>query len=207
MDLIISSVDLDGLVIALPYVKVSVFLDQDNCTLIDEEIRGLIKTYKTNKFEEKGPDFDKINLFEKYFTEENFFINKTYTNKEEILPIIYETLAEDKDTQKSFKEKTLMRENFGSIVFKESIAIPHPISPVKTEAEVFTVISKKDIAWGKDSEKVRLVFYISPAKIKDPEFEKIIRIFTKLLKDDSSIENLTKVENFKDFKRIILKLI
>lgn len=207
VDLIISSVDLDGLVIALPSVKVSVFLDQYDCALIDEEIKSLIKTYKTNKFEEKDPDFDNINLFKKYFTEENFFINKTYTNKEEILPIIYETLAQDEDTKISFEEKTLMRENFGSIVFKDSIAIPHPVSPVKKEAEVFTVISKKDLIWGKDSEKVRLVFYISPAKKKDSDFEKIIRIFTKLLKDDSSIENLTKVENFKDFKRIILKLI
>lgn len=207
VDLIISSVDLDGLVIALPSVKVSVFLDQEDCALIDKEIKGLIKTYKTNKFEEKGPDFDKINLFEKYFTEENFLINETYTDKKEILPIIYQALAEDGDTKKSFEEKTLMRENFGSIVFKDLIAIPHPISPVKTEAEVFTVISKKDITWGKDSEKVRLIFYISPAKKKDYDFEKIIRIFTKLLKDDSSIEKLTKVENFSDFKEIILKLI
>ena len=185
----------------------SVFLDQEDCALIDKEIKGLIKTYKTNKFEEKGPDFDKINLFEKYFTEENFLINETYTDKKEILPIIYQALAEDGDTKKSFEEKTLMRENFGSIVFKDLIAIPHPISPVKTEAEVFTVISKKDITWGKDSEKVRLIFYISPAKKKDYDFEKIIRIFTKLLKDDSSIEKLTKVENFSDFKEIILKLI
>ena len=207
VDLIISSVDLDGLVIALPSVKVSVFLDQEDCALIDKEIKGLIKTYKTNKFEEKGPDFNKINLFEKYFTEENFLINETYTDKKEILPIIYQALAEDGDTKKSFEEKTLMRENFGSIVFKDLIAIPHPISPVKTEAEVFTVISKKDITWGKDSEKVRLIFYISPAKKKDYDFEKIIRIFTKLLKDDSSIEKLTKVENFSDFKEIILKLI
>ena len=111
------------------------------------------------------------------------------------------------ENEKSFEEKTLMRENFGSIVFKDLIAIPHPISPVKTEAEVFTVISKKDITWGKDSEKVRLIFYISPAKKKDSDFEKIIRIFTKLLKDNSSIENLTKVGNFKDVKKIILKLI
>lgn len=207
VDLIISSVDLDGLVIALPSVKVSVFLDLDDCALIDKEIESLIKTYKTNKFEEKDPEFDNINLFEKYFTEENYLINKIYTNKDEILPIIYQALAEDEDSKKSFEEKTLMRENFGSIVFKDLIAIPHPISPVKTEAEVFTVISKKDITWGKDSDKVRLIFYISPAKKKDSDFEKIIRIFTKLLRDDSSIENLTKVGNFKDFKKIILKLI
>ena len=100
-----------------------------------------------------------------------------------------------------------MRENFGSIVFKDLIAIPHPISPVKIEAEVFTVISKKDIKWGKDSDKVKMIFYISPPEKKDSDFEKIIRIFTKLLKDDSSIENLTKIDNFKDFKKIILKLI
>lgn len=207
IDLIISSVDLNGLVIAVPSIKVSVFLDDEDCALIDKEIEGLRKSYRTNKFEENVPDFNNIDLFDKYFTEKNFLINETYTDKKDILEVIYKTLAEDEDSKKLFEEKTIMRENFSSIVFKDLIAIPHPISPVKTEAEVFAVISRKDINWGKDSEKVRLIFYISPAKKKDSDFEKIIRIFTKLLKDDSSIENLTKVGNFKDFKKIILKLI
>ena len=207
IDLIISSVDLNGLVIAVPSIKVSVFLDDEDCALIDKEIEGLRKSYRTNKFEENVPDFNNIDLFEKYFTEKNFLINETYTDKKDILEVIYETLAEDEDSKKLFEEKTIIRENFSSIVFKDLIAIPHPISPVKTEAEVFAVISRKDINWGRDSDKVRLIFYISPAKKKDSDFEKIIRIFTKLLKDDSSIENLTKVGNFKDFKKIILKLI
>ena len=206
VDLIISSVDLEGLVVAVPYVKVSVFLDEKDCALIDNEIEGLLKISQKDQVNENMTSLMNTNLFEKYFSEKNFLINEIYTDKKEILPIIFETLAENETSKKNFEYKTAMRENFGSIVFKDLIAIPHPISPVKTKAEVFTMISKKDIIWGKDSENVRLIFYISPANRKDSDFEKIIRIFTMLIKDDSTIEKLIKIDNFNDFKKIILEI-
>lgn len=207
IDLIISTIDLEGLVIAVPFVKVNVFLDDGDCALIDKEIEKIIGSYKTNDIKTPKSNFENNRIFEKYFKKEHFLINNSLTRKEDILQIIYKNLANDLEIVKTFEEKTQLRENFGSIVFKDIIALPHPISPVKTEAEIFTLISKKDIKWDKDSKRVRIVFYISPPSKKDEDFEKVIRIFNKLLKDDSFNKELIDVNNFADFKEIILKLI
>lgn len=207
VDLIISSVDLEGLVIAVPSVKVSVFLDEDDCALIDEEIEKLIKSYEDSWSGEQIVPSTNPTLFEKYFSEKNFLINKNPCTKDEVLNLIYKSLALTPEMEEIFRDQTLLRENFGSIVFKTLVAIPHPISPIKDKAEIFTVISKADISWGKDSDKLRIVFYISPPGKDDPDFEKIIKVFTKILKDDSLIQALINIENFIDFKELILNLL
>lgn len=207
VDFIISTIDLDGLVIPIPYVKVSVFLDDTDCSLIDKlinEIKASDNMLDLNDSSTKE-ESHKEKLFNKYFSTTNFYIDDKEANKDQVLDRIFKSLATNPSLEKKFREETLLRDRFGKVVFKNQIAIPHPVHPLKAKGEVFSYISRKNIYWN-DEDKVSLVFFISPPSLADTDFEKMIAVFTKLLKDKEAIENLKSVENFEEFKEIILSL-
>lgn len=215
VDLIISTIDLDGLFIAIPFVKVSAFLDSNDLKIIDEKIKELKKSDSISNFIEDEEDKDlnniKINenkeLFDKYFSNNYFYINMEKTEKNKALDYIYNALSKDMDEREKFKNETILRETFGDIVFNEIIAIPHPVKPIKDEGKIFVYISKEDIYWDFNHKKVRIIFYISPPDKYDEEFEKIIKIFPKILKDDIFIQKLVRVNDLQEFKNNILKKI
>lgn len=202
IDLIISTIDLEGLLIPVPYVKVSVFLDEDDLNLIDRKIKEIRyeKSHSKSFFSE---GYVKNNLFDKYFSQENFYINSRQISRNDALSLIYKSLSYEGKIQKMYKQETDLREKFGSVVFGDIISIPHPVHPIETKGKIFTIISSEDIFWDDLHKNVRIVFYISPPQGIDRDFEKVIAIFTKIIRNEQLIKQLIEIKDFEEFRKFM----
>lgn len=202
IDLIISTIDLEGLLIPVPYVKVSVFLDEDDLNLIDRKIKE-IRYEKSHSKSFVSEDDVKNNLFDKYFSQENFYINSRQISRNGALSLIYKSLSYDEKIQKMYKQETDLREKFGSVVFGDIISIPHPVHPIETKGKIFTIISSEDIFWDDLHKNVRIVFYVSPPRGIDRDFEKVIAIFTKIIRNEQLIKQLSEIKDFEEFRKFM----
>ncbi|NVF12303.1 BglG family transcription antiterminator [Anaerococcus sp. AGMB00486] len=202
IDFIISTVDLDYLVIPIPYVKVSIFLDENDCKIIDEKLKlseDIQKSTKSNTYSNK--------LIDKYFLFDRFCISNESKKKEQILDFIYHSLTNNKKDIEKYRSETIIRESFGSVVFNNFVALPHPVNPIEKETKIFIYISKKDIFWDENNTKVRIIIYISPSSKPAPSYEYLLGLFTKIIKDEDIITSLINVKSFDDFKNVMINLI
>lgn len=210
VDVIISSIDLSNLVFAVPTVHVSIFLDDDDIRKVSailDHLRPHTSYLKTASVSTLSLA-EKRQICQKLFSAD-FFLKTSKTQKSEVIDnLLHRLAADESDTYLSkMSEQMIAREQLSSIIFSDSIAVPHPIIPQGTTAKIAVAISETGIVWDSDIKAIQFVFLLSPSKIENPYLTIATKAIVALLALPDVQAKLLAAPTYNDFLDIFLSLI
>lgn len=207
IDLMISSVNLDTLVFPVPFLYVSVFLNDQDKQLIQNFIhhkQGTSNYPQSLKFSFE----EKSQLFHQHITEKQYVIFTQPTTFEQVQTTLLKTLCTDEDSQYFEKMKVQIqhRASMGSILFHEHVAVPHPAFPIGKKAKIAIGIIKNGLQDKHELQDIRLVFLLSPSCIENQRFIYLTKAIVRLC-DSPSIHELWEQTTFKQFENLFIQYI
>lgn len=200
VDFILSAVDLSNLYFNIPVFTVSVFLRSDEVA----QIRQVMNQMQVSNQRRISQITDSKNAdVTSYFSKDNFLI-WTSRDKMRLLEKMANGLAtgESDDFQSSLLYNIKQREELGSVVFSDKIAVPHPIKPLGSQIKVSVAICQQPLSWDSQSSKVQLVFLLSPALCDN---EGLLEVTNRLLSLTENIDlqhQLINCQHFEDFIKL-----
>ena len=205
VDCIISTIDLSNLVFAIPVYKVSVFLKEEEVTYIKKELSKLTaKKSKQNLRISRGKLTD---FFDDYFSKDYFAILEE-TDKDAVLRHLVALLNDGSDDQYEQEMLDLMnqRSKMSTVVFDETIAVPHPIKALDKDHKIAVAIVKKGLAWDDYFKQIQLVFLISSSIYGNEGLADITRGIVDLVDLPALKEKMVACQDFEEFKELFLSL-
>lgn len=198
-DLIISTIDLSNLYFSVPVINVSVFLEKEDIQAIN---RFIEQDHKVNdQSEDINSNDELLSLMKNVFDCNRFFVFKN-ESKEDILKTLTNSLS---DTQKDakfatdFMQQLKLRENFGAIVFKDDVAMPHPAKLLGTTLEIAVGIVPEGVRWDKKSSEVKIIILLSPSRFKNEGIEMINDRLINFIQSNDKKSRLLKQPTFDHF--------
>lgn len=98
-----------------------------------------------------------------------------------------------------------LREQLGSSFFSNTIAFPHPISPLSVSTFVSILLLKKPIQWD-DNNKVDLIILVSIEKNNVKAFQ-LWNYLSKIIQDKDFVEKLKKNPTFENFIKMFAEIL
>lgn len=209
IDLIISSIDLSNVVFNIPVVNVSVLLNQEDIKLINQTIGTTFPLTEKSQIEVKTDEHQLSQLIKEYFYSKLFVVSDTIKNKEEALDTLTNKCIElDKSINKQFLMGQLkLRESFSTVVFSESVAVPHPIEGIGEHPIVGILITPQGIDWDENSSDIKLTILMIPDKYGDNELEKVSKVILPIIEKEDYLDELVKATSFDDFTKKLVWLL
>lgn len=186
IDLIISTVNLEGVSLEKEVINVSPLLTDE-----DEE--------KINEHVKKQRDYDYL---QNLMSDDLFFINIEASSKEEVIEIMTKTMIERDIITEETKEQILKREEMSSTEITNLVAIPHCIAKENKNSVLAIGILKRPIMW--DKSQVQIVFL----GVLDPQVKQNRKVFSmlyKLTKKVDKIKELVNIDELSYFKKKLFK--
>ena len=186
IDLIISTVNLEGVSLEKEVINVSPLLTDE-----DEE--------KINEHVKKQRDYDYL---QNLMSDDLFFINIEASSKEEVIEIMTKTMIERDIITEETKEQILKREEMSSTEITNLVAIPHCIAKENKNSVLAIGILKRPIIW--DKSQVQIVFL----GVLDPQVKQNRKVFSmlyKLTKKVDKIKELVNIDELSYFKKKLFK--
>lgn len=186
IDLIISTVNLEGVSLEKEVINVSPLLTDE-----DEE--------KINEHVKKQRDYDYL---QNLMSDDLFFINIEASSKEEVIEIMTKTMIERDIITEEIKEQILKREEMSSTEITNLVAIPHCIAKENKNSVLAIGILKRPIMW--DKSQVQIVFL----GVLDPQVKQNRKVFSmlyKLTKKVDKIKELVSIDELSYFKKKLFK--
>lgn len=196
-DLVFSTVNID-IDTETPFIKVTTLFNEQD---VQKEIEKCYYNKKLNLSREEP----RLSLVDASIDEERFFI----LNKEgfiDNITFMLEELEEREIIDKTFKQRILEREQKSSTSFGNYIALPHTVNYNSTIISLAVGILENSIYCSGNEVKVILMLMIPDEKYIDSEF--LIKYYDELLKlcqNKKLIESIAKVNNYKEFKKLLQK--
>ncbi|HEM3491741.1 TPA: BglG family transcription antiterminator [Streptococcus suis] len=207
IDFIISSIDLSNLVFSIPVFTVSVFFTADEARQIKQSVKQMrFLARPSRQFEPKHPR-DMERLFEDYFSE-TCFIRLDEGNKSQVLGQLAQALSQGEDAGFSqlLLEYMAQREQMSSVVFSNSIAVPHPIKPIAKQHRIAVAILPAGLTWDQHVDNIRLVFLPSPSIYENEGMGQLTSQIVELLEEEDLQEAMIACHSFAEFRELFLKI-
>lgn len=186
IDLIISTVNLEGVSLEKEVINVSPLLTDE-----DEE--------KINEHVKKQRDYDYL---QNLMSDDLFFTNIEASSKEEVIEIMTKAMIERDIITEETKEQILKREEMSSTEITNLVAIPHCIAKENKNSVLAIGILKRPIMW--DKSQVQIVFL----GVLDPQVKQNRKVFSmlyKLTKKVDKIKELVSIDELSYFKKKLFK--
>ncbi|CYV72541.1 BglG family transcription antiterminator [Streptococcus suis] len=203
IDVIMSTIDLSGLVFKVPVITVSVFLTDQEVKEVKQRLADLRPSLQQSKVmvEESGLE----DYFDHYFSEKRFFILDT-AEKESLLSQMIAQMARDGlGDSEEFYKLIEGRERLSTVIFDQDIAVPHPLKAVSDKHTISVAIIKEGLAWEDGYDKVRLVFLVSPSIYTNEGLSVITNRLVDLVDLPDIKEGLITSPDFETFKHVFLQ--
>lgn len=186
IDLIISTVNLEGVSLEKEVINVSPLLTDE-----DEE--------KINEHIKKQRDYDYL---QNLMSNDLFFTNIEASSKEEVIEIMTKIMIERDIITEETKEHILKREEMSSTEITNLVAIPHCITKENKNSVLAIGILKRPIVW--DKSQVQIVFLgVLDPKVK--QNRKVFSMLYKLTKKVDKIKELVNIDELSYFKKKLFK--
>ncbi|QLB52624.1 PRD domain-containing protein [Streptococcus sanguinis] len=208
IDFIISSIDLSNLVFTLPVFTVSIFLKPEEIKEIKQKMANL-KSKKgcrmDIKISEEVSDLEAV--FDDYFSPECFIV-LDQADKEEALTELLERMAVGEDGEFPAQMRSLMeqRERMSSVVFSDTIAVPHPIKPCAKKHRIGLTIVQSGLNWSEDYPEISLIFLASPSIYDNEGMDRLTSKIVDLLEEPDLQQQIRACQTFEEFKQIFLSI-
>lgn len=208
IDFIISSIDLSNLVFNIPVFTVSIFLNSDEIREIRHKISLLkpIKNYKLDQ-ETNVVESDQERIFDAYFSLECFAVLNE-VNKDQVIDSLLQRMSQGEDEQFVPKMKDLIeqREEMSSIVFSDTVAVPHPIKAYAKGHKIGVALVPEGVVWSPEYPKIKLVFLPSPSVFGNEDLSNLTSKIILLLEQEELQEQMINCQTFTDFKKLFLRI-
>lgn len=211
IDLIISSIDLSSIIFKVPVFYVSVFLNDNDVAKIRKALeftpKGANAIYLPEQQVDKSKK-EKEDLFDSQVRPEYFLRFSGTRTKNEVVNELLKTLAVDEPVTyvNQMKEQMTHREQMGSVIFGEAIAVPHPAMPVGTKTKVAIGIAEEGIWWDADFPNIKIVFLLSPSYLENKGIMPMTKAIVRLIDLSETQKKLIEEENFENFRETFISL-
>ncbi|WP_162011746.1 BglG family transcription antiterminator [Streptococcus sp. S784/96/1] len=205
IDFIISSIDLSNLIFNVPVFTVSVFLTKDEVITIKDGISKLRKSKEILGKSSVSIDYSKY--FDDYFSEELFIIVDEI-GKAELMEKMIAQLAVDEEPgfSKRMCELLTQRELMSSVVFSDTIAVPHPIKAVASNHHIAVAIIKNGMWWDEQYPSIKFVFLTSMSTHDNEGLPEMASMIVDLVDCDYIQEKLMSCQHFEQFRELFLSI-
>lgn len=209
-DLIISSVNIGPVIFGVPFIHVSVFLGEEDVQniqrFIDQEKAG---PEKKEPAAARPASKSQKEIFDCYFSEEDFRVYKGHPERDQVLSDLVETLAcYEKDSfADHMREQIRLRSQMGSLVFSDTIAVPHPAVPLSKVARLALALIPEGMYWNESHPAIRFVFLMSPSYVENRNLPKVTGAIVSLMEEPVLQEQILQEQSFDVFGRILGSLI
>lgn len=210
IDLIISSVNIGPVIFGVPFIHVSVFLGEEDVQniqrFIDQEKAG---PEKKEPAATRPASKSQKEIFDCYFSEEDFRVYKGHPERDQVLSDLVETLAcYEKDSfADHMREQIRLRSQMGSLVFSDTIAVPHPAVPLSKVARLALALIPEGMYWNESHPAIRFVFLMSPSYVENRNLPKVTGAIVSLMEEPVLQEQILQEQSFDVFGRILGSLI
>ena len=210
IDLIISSVNIGPVIFGVPFIHVSVFLGEEDVQniqrFIDQEKAG---PEKKEPAAARPASKSQKEIFDCYFSEEDFRVYKGHPERDQVLSDLVETLAcYEKDSfADHMREQIRLRSQMGSLVFSVTIAVPHPAVPLSKVARLALALIPEGMYWNESHPAIRFVFLMSPSYVENRNLPKVTGAIVSLMEEPVLQEQILQEQSFDVFGRILGSLI
>ncbi|MHA6646794.1 BglG family transcription antiterminator [Aerococcus urinae] len=211
VDLVISSINVDGLYLPVPVINVSVIINDSDIKNIKKFVN--IKTDNKRKLSNSDHKYEHIQneyVFYNCFSEDRFIVtHKENINKEKMLSHMIALLEDNPQTNfnEMFLREIKIRETYGPIIFNNILAIPHPTKPLTKDEKIVVAIIKKGLYWDSENPNIRFIFLLSPSITNNKNMRQVSNSLAKIIENKSLEDELLNINNYNDFKNIMLKIL
>lgn len=208
IDLIVSTIDISASFYNVPVVKVSVFLNNKDIQAISKYI-DKYKLKDADSIQSSPQSVELEKLFDKYFHADRFMIFSGQVKREEILEAMVQTLT-DCDSSEFIDElfrQMEIRETFGSIVFADEVAFPHPARPIGVNSEIVVSIVPDGVYWDDKHPQIKLIILMSPSKVENKGLNVIFSALADFIQDEGLKQTLFTNPDYRVFKKLLLSVV
>ncbi|MCF0246184.1 MAG: BglG family transcription antiterminator [Ileibacterium sp.] len=209
IDLIISSVNIGPVIFGVPFIHVSLFLNSDDT----EKIRKFIQEHDSKA----AADFNskrlqtarKTALFDQYFNAESFTVFDRPVTREDVMNAMVDKLSRHEDSdnfKKHMMDQIALRNSMGSVVFSETIAVPHPAMPVSRKASLSVGIVRDGICWDETFKDVKFVFLLSPSYDANDGSHHLLNGIVNLVDSPEVQKHILEDPTFESFKKLFINV-
>lgn len=164
------------------------------------KIKQLVSLDKIDKvFISKTKDY----YIKRFFNPSYFIISENEKDYIKTIESMAKKIEEDGVGGKNYTDLVLRRESFSSTVYLNGVAIPHPIEMIGNKDIVFINILKNPIKV--NNKKINVIFMVSLQKENLELHKEITRDLFEIMNDKKMIQDLLKVNSFKEFIALISK--
>lgn len=210
VDVIVSSIDLTNLVFTVPTVHVSIFLDDDDIKKVTNTFDNLRPhtSYLKTESDSTLSLGEKRQVCQQLFSAD-CFLRISETQKDKVIDCLLHRLAVDEGDSylSKMSEQLIAREQLSSIIFSQSIAVPHPIVPQGNIAKIAVAISETGIEWDANTKAIHFVFLLSPSKIENSYLTIATKAIVALLELPDVQAKLLAAVTYDEFLDIFLSII
>ncbi|MGN7310404.1 BglG family transcription antiterminator [Alkalicoccobacillus gibsonii] len=137
-------------------------------------------------------------LLSKYFSPSIFF-KQSFKTKDEAIRVLTEAMAKENiiQDQVQFTEAIFKREELGSTLIGEGVAIPHPLNLLSVRTQIGIAISDTPIEWD-NGQSTRLIFLLAISKEDYEEAMGIYDFIVEVIRENLS-DVLCSAKSFTEF--------
>lgn len=210
VDLVISSINLQNVILNIPIVQVSVFLGEKDIEKINDEITRLkrIENIQLGIGEKQSlPTVQYQKWIQQFFSPTLFYFSSKKMKKKEVLRQLIQQIetVEQKAIFKELSQQLKLRESYSSVVFSPFLAVPHPIEAVTDRGYVAVAVVPEGVFWSTEYEHVQLIFLLSPDKFGQFEIEKVSQMLVEVMEDDQFRQDLVHSQNYEEWLSVFFK--
>ncbi|KAA9297506.1 BglG family transcription antiterminator [Aerococcus tenax] len=206
VDIIISAIDLSGIIFNVPVVNVSILLSDVDKEKIDHNLKCIKREKSKSHFNNNDDIWNSLShtsLLFTYLKRDLFTYYQREISKETVVGNLLDKIQQvepDFEKEKMIDQLTY-REKFGSVAFSKVVAVPHPINAVSKETHIGVAVCQKGIYWDNDHPAIKLVFLLSPGKMNQGNIDSLSRLLLPLLEDRELASEIDQnhISNFDNF--------
>ncbi|MGT2906240.1 BglG family transcription antiterminator [Streptococcus dentiloxodontae] len=210
IDFIVSSIDLSNLIFTVPVVTVSVFLTDEELKTIKNKLIHLNKCQKQVLLGEpknKNTKGSSEENFNHYFSENAFLLLSTGSKEVVLQQLVHSISAEEnQEFEKRMLQLIEQREAMSSVVFSDTIAVPHPIKAIGNNHHIAVAIIKNGLYWNQKFPAIKLVFLTSMSIYENDGLPDLASAIVDLV-DQSDLQHaMIACQSFDQFRELFLNI-
>ena len=127
------------------------------------------------------------------------FIKNSFKHKDEAIKALTHAMALEEviDNEEEFLAAILKREEMGSTVIGEGVAVPHPLNLLSKRTQIGIALTEEPIDWG-NGQKSQLIFLLAISKEDYEEAMGIYDFLVDIIREKQATE-LSTARNFNEF--------
>lgn len=206
VNLIISAIDLSTRVFKVPVIQVSIFLTEADVQKINEFLDNEQVRNKYIAVEKKQPINSVLNHFDQFIDQSSFKIWQVSPHRKELLQELTNMLMSNEPTElkHEFLEQIDQREQLSSIVFSDTIAVPHPAMPMSRVPKIAIGIIPNGVRWSDEHSNIQLVLLLSPSYRSNQGLTETTQAIVKFTENIEEERRLVASRNFLEFRHNFL---